>query len=38
LFRDADAAVKDLKSGAVILSAGFGLCGTAGKFPQLNYS
>lgn len=36
VFKDADAAVKDLKSGAVILSAGFGLCGTAGKFPQLN--
>jgi 3-oxoacid CoA-transferase len=31
LFKDADAAVKDLKSGAVILSAGFGLCGTAGE-------
>ncbi|KAN0122926.1 succinyl-CoA:3-ketoacid-coenzyme A transferase-like protein [Hyaloscypha variabilis] len=29
VFKDADAAVKDLKSGAVILSAGFGLCGTA---------
>ena len=36
VFKDADAAVKDLKSGAVILSAGFGLCGTAGIFPQLN--
>jgi 3-oxoacid CoA-transferase len=35
VFKDADAAVKDLKSGAVILSAGFGLCGTAGKFPQM---
>ncbi|KAE8444183.1 hypothetical protein EG329_000780 [Mollisiaceae sp. DMI_Dod_QoI] len=30
LFKDADDAVKDLKSGATILSAGFGLCGTAG--------
>ena len=29
LFKDADAAVKDIKSGATILSAGFGLCGTA---------
>ncbi|PMD19603.1 succinyl-CoA:3-ketoacid-coenzyme A transferas-like protein [Hyaloscypha hepaticicola] len=29
LFKDADAAVRDLKSGSVILSAGFGLCGTA---------
>lgn len=32
LFKDADAAVRDLKSGSVILSAGFGLCGTAGLF------
>jgi 3-oxoacid CoA-transferase len=31
LFRDADSAVADLKSGSTILSAGFGLCGTAGK-------
>jgi len=31
LFKDADAAVKDLKDGSVILSAGFGLCGTAGE-------
>lgn len=31
LWKDADEAVADLKSGSVILSAGFGLCGTAGK-------
>lgn len=31
VFKDADAAVADLKSGSIILSAGFGLCGTAGK-------
>ncbi|CAG8973151.1 hypothetical protein HYALB_00008682 [Hymenoscyphus albidus] len=29
VFKDADAAVADLKSGSIILSAGFGLCGTA---------
>ncbi|KAF8849812.1 succinyl-CoA:3-ketoacid-coenzyme A transferas-like protein [Acephala macrosclerotiorum] len=29
VFKNADEAVKDLKSGSVILSAGFGLCGTA---------
>lgn len=29
LFRDADAAVADVKSGSVILSSGFGLCGVA---------
>ncbi|KAL1965497.1 hypothetical protein VTN77DRAFT_5753 [Rasamsonia byssochlamydoides] len=29
LFKSADDAVADLKSGSVILSAGFGLCGTA---------
>ena len=29
LFKDADEAVADIKSGSVILSAGFGLCGTA---------
>ncbi|KAH8588828.1 succinyl-CoA:3-ketoacid-coenzyme A transferase [Bisporella sp. PMI_857] len=29
LYKDADAAVADIKSGATILSAGFGLCGTA---------
>lgn len=32
LFRDADEAVSDLKSGSTILSSGFGLCGVAGKF------
>jgi hypothetical protein len=30
LFKDADEAVADIKSGSTILSAGFGLCGTAG--------
>lgn len=29
LFKDADEAVADLRSGSTILSAGFGLCGTA---------
>ncbi|KAL2430670.1 Succinyl-CoA:3-ketoacid coenzyme A transferase 1, mitochondrial [Exophiala dermatitidis] len=29
LFKDADEAVADLKSGSTIFSAGFGLCGTA---------
>jgi hypothetical protein len=31
VYKDADAAVVDLKSGSTILSAGFGLCGTAGE-------
>jgi 3-oxoacid CoA-transferase len=31
LFKDADAAVVDLQSGSTILSAGFGLAGTAGQ-------
>jgi hypothetical protein len=31
LFKSADEAVADLKSGSTILSAGFGVCGTAGK-------
>ena len=30
LYKNADEAVADLKSGSTILSAGFGLCGTAG--------
>jgi 3-oxoacid CoA-transferase len=35
IFKSADDAVKDLKSGSTILSAGFGLCGTAGiLFPS----
>lgn len=34
LYKDADAAVADLKSGSTILSAGFGLCGTAGISPS----
>jgi 3-oxoacid CoA-transferase len=29
LFKDADEAVADIKSGSIIFSAGFGLCGTA---------
>lgn len=32
LFKDADAAVADIKSGSTILSSGFGLCGVAGEF------
>ena len=34
LFKDADEAVSDLKSGSTILSSGFGLCGVAGMFIQ----
>lgn len=30
VFKDADEAVADIKSGSTILSAGFGLCGVAG--------
>lgn len=30
VYKNADAAVADIESGAVILSAGFGICGTAG--------
>lgn len=30
LFKNADDAVADLKSGSTILSSGFGLCGVAG--------
>ncbi len=30
VFKDADEAVADLKSGSTLFSAGFGLCGTAG--------
>ncbi|OAF54602.2 hypothetical protein VC83_09065 [Pseudogymnoascus destructans] len=34
LFKDADEAVADLKSGTTLLSSGFGLCGVAGrKYP-----
>lgn len=33
VYKDADEAVADLKSGSTILSAGFGLCGTAGELP-----
>lgn len=32
LYKDADSAVADLISGSTVLSAGFGLCGTAGEF------
>jgi 3-oxoacid CoA-transferase len=31
VFKNADEAVEDIQSGAMILSAGFGLCGTAGQ-------
>lgn len=31
LYKDADAAVADIKSGSTILSSGFGLCGVAGE-------
>jgi 3-oxoacid CoA-transferase len=31
VYKDADAAVADIKSGSTILSSGFGLCGVAGK-------
>lgn len=32
VYKDADAAVADIKSGSTILSSGFGLCGVAGEF------
>jgi len=35
VFKSADEAVADLQSGSVILSAGFGLCGTAGESLEL---
>ena len=38
VYKNADAAVADLKSGSTILSAGFGLCGTAGEIILPNYS
>lgn len=38
LFKDADAAVADLQSGSTILSAGFGLCGTAGGISGIHAS
>jgi len=38
LFKDADEAVADLKSGSVILSSGFGLCGVAGKYKAIEES
>ena len=34
LFKDADEAVADIKSGSIILSAGFGVCGTAGALDR----
>lgn len=34
LFKNADDAVADLKSGSTILSSGFGLCGVAGTVPD----
>jgi 3-oxoacid CoA-transferase len=36
VYKNADEAVADLKSGSTILSAGFGLCGTAGNHPPYN--
>ena len=36
VYTNADEAVADLKSGSTILSAGFGLCGTAGNQPPYN--
>lgn len=35
LFKDADEAVADLKSGSIILSSGFGLCGVAGMYKAI---
>lgn len=35
LFKDADIAVADIKSGSTLLSAGFGLCGVAGKLHHI---
>lgn len=35
LYKDADEAVKDIKSGSTILSSGFGLCGVAGELHDL---
>lgn len=32
LYASADEAVADIKSGSVILSSGFGLCGVAGVY------
>lgn len=34
LYRNADEAVADIKSGSTILSSGFGLCGTAGGYSR----
>lgn len=34
LFASADDAVADIKSGSVILSSGFGLCGVAGQLTR----
>jgi 3-oxoacid CoA-transferase len=31
LYASADEAVADIKSGSVVLSSGFGLCGVAGE-------
>lgn len=36
LFKNADEAVADIKSGSTILSAGFGLCGVAGREPLIH--
>lgn len=38
VYASADEAVADLRDGSTILSAGFGLCGVAGKKPPFFYS
>ena len=38
LYASADEAVADIKSGSVILSSGFGLCGVAGEFFSPSHS
>lgn len=35
VYKSADEAVADIKSGSTILSAGFGLCGVAGNGPPI---
>lgn len=37
LYSSADEAVADIKSGSVILSSGFGLCGVAGVYFQAGF-
>jgi len=38
VFKNADQAVADLENGSTILSAGFGLCGTAGNSNNIQFS